>query len=162
MKDWKESIIEVIGTLKTNEDGKIAMTPNKYHKYTVTLKVRESTELDILARKNTYVFVDGVREVDAGAFKKLEEKGVINGQTRIVATGHLVRTPGKPGMNDLFNLKTLGFRLAEEGETVEVDFDDALTKDEWAEIRQEHFASIATATVSPTAPTAPTAPVAPF
>ena len=157
MKNWKESIIEVIGTMKTDENGKIAFTVNKFGKYTATLKVAADTPWNKLARKNTFVFVDGLRQDDVNAFEELEEKGEINAATRLVITGHLVRTPGKPGMNDLYNLKTLGVRPAAKDENITVNLDEALTKDEWQVIRKEKFGG-STGAAAPVAPSAPVAP----
>ena len=60
-------------------------------------------------------------------------------------------------MNDLLNIKTLGIRPAAKGETVAINLDEALTKDEWQVIRKEKFGG----TITTSAPVAPTAPVAP-
>lgn len=159
MKNWNETIIEMIGTLKTNTEGKIAFTPNQFGKFTATLKVAAETPWSTLERKSTFVFVDGLRDKDVEAFKELEAAGEITKETKLVVVGHLVRTPGKPGMNDMFNLKTLGIRPATEGEHVTVDFKEALTKDEWQVIRKEKFGGTA---ISGAAPSAPVAPAVPF
>jgi hypothetical protein len=158
MKTWNETIVELIGTLKTNDEGKIAFTSNQFGKFTATLKVAANTPLSVLARKNTWVFIDGLRQADVDAFKELEAGGEVNGMTRMVITGHLVRTPGKPGMNDMLNLKTLSIRPAVEGENMTVDFNEALTKDEWQTIRKERFGGTTAYTTAPTAPVAPSVP----
>ncbi len=158
-KNWNETVIEIPGTLKTNEEGKIVFTENKFGKFTATLKVSENTAWNILARKSTFVFVDGLRKVDVDAFQKLEAEGEINATTAWVITGHLVRTPGKPGMNDLLNLKTMRIRPKADNEEVTFSLDEALTKDEWQVIRNEKFKGTA---MQSEAPTAPEAPICPF
>ena len=158
-KNWNNTTIEVIGVLKTDESGKIVFKKNQYEKYTATLKVYDDTPWSTLQRKPTWVFVDGLRSQDVEALKKLEAQGDINGTTRLVITGHLVKSPGKPGMNDLLNLKTLGIRPAAESEKLVVDFNEALTKDEWQVIRKERFGGVASQTAAPSAPIAPAAPV---
>lgn len=155
-KNWNETIIELIGTMKTGEDNKIIFTPNQFGKFTATLRVAIDTPWSTLERKSTWVFVDGLRERDVEAFKALEASGEITKETRLVIRGHLVRTPGKPGMNDLFNIKTIAIRPATKDETAFVNFDDALTKDEWQVIRNERFHG--TAVEAPVAPTAPSVP----
>jgi hypothetical protein len=157
-KNWNESIVEMIGTLKTDENGAIVFKPNQFGKYTATLKVAANTPLNILARKSTFVFVDGLREIDVKAFEELANAGEINGTTRLVVTGHLVRTPGKPGMNDMFNLKTLGIRPAAQNESIAINLDEALTKDEWQVIRKEKFGGTMASAEAPTAPVAPSVP----
>lgn len=154
--NWNETIVEVIGVMKAGENNKIAFTANKFGKYTATLRVADDSPLNVLARRSTFVFVDGIRQVDVDAIEKLQESDIITSKTRVVITGHLVRTPGKPGMNDMFNIKTLSIRPAKEDENITVNFDEALSKEEWQVIRKEKFGG--TASVAPTAPTAPVAP----
>ena len=127
MKNWENTTVEIPGTMKTDKDGKIIFTENQFGKYTATLKVCESTPLSVLARKSTFVFVDGLRKMDVEAFREMEAAGEISVTTAWVITGHLVRTPGKPGMNDLLNLKTMRIRPKATGETVVFDSDEALT-----------------------------------
>ncbi len=159
MKNWENTIANIAGTLKTDKDGKIIFTENKFGKYTATLKVCDNTPLSVLARKSTFVFVDGLRKIDVEAFQEMEDAGEITVATAWVITGHLVRTPGKPGMNDMLNLKTMRIHPKASDEKVVFDLDEALTKDEWQIIRKEKFNA---GVVSAEAPVAPTAPTAPF
>ena len=154
-KTWNDTIIEIIGTVKTGEDGRIAFKANQYGKYTATLKVAADSPWSRLARKNTFVFMDGLRKTDVDDLKQLEEDGEIDGTTRLVVIGHLVRTPGKPGMNDLYNVKTLGIRPATKNENFVVKFEDALSKEEWQVIRKERFGEATAPTAAPVAPSVP-------
>lgn len=157
-KNWNESIVTIPGTLKTDETGKIEFTPNKFGKFTAKLKVAADTPLSRLARKNTSVFVDGLRPQDVDDIKQLESEGTITGTTVIVITGHLVRTPGKPGMNDLLNLKTLSLRPKMKNENIVYSLEEALTKDEWQVIRKEKFGGVTAHGEAPAAPVAPSVP----
>lgn len=157
-KNWNNSIVNIPGTIKVDSEGKIAFTANQFGKFTATLKVADDTPWTRLARKTTFVFVDGLRQTDVDAFKALEAAGEITGSTELVFTGHLVRTPGKPGMNDILNLKTLGIRPKAEGEKIVYSIDEALTKDEWQFIRKERFGGTTTPTAAPVAPAVPVAP----
>lgn len=157
-KNWNESIIETIGTLLTDENGKIKFTANKFGKYTATLKIAANTRWSRLERKNTFIFVDGLRPSDVEDIQSLEADGEITATTRLVVTGHLVRSSGKPGMNDVFNIKTLGIRPAAENEQIAINLDEALTKDEWQTIRKEKFGGTTAYTSAPAAPVAPSIP----
>ena len=157
-KNWDNTIIEVVGTLKADETGKISFKAHQYGKYTATLKVAADTAWSRLARRTTFVFIDGLRPADVEDLKALEEAGEISKETRLVFTGHVVKTPGKPGLNDLLNLKTLGIRPAVENEIHVVNFDDALTKDEWQVIRKEKFGGTSAQVEAPSAPVAPAVP----
>lgn len=154
MKNWNNTIITIIGTLKT-ENGSISFKENKFGKFTASLKVADDSPWTVLSRKATFVFVDGLRKSDVDAFASLQEDGKINGSTRIAVTGHLVRTPGKPGMNDMLNLKTMSIRAAKKDETGLMDFDTALSKEEWTILRNEKFSGSTEASEAPTAPVAP-------
>lgn len=159
-KNLQNSIIEVIGTILTDENGKIKFKSREFDKtkkYSVTFKVAEDSEWAVLSRQVTFVTVDCLDERDFNALSSLNEKGEINKATRLVAIGYLVKTPGKPGMNDFYNLKKKSFRLAKENEHITVNFDEALTKEEWQVIRSKKNNSNA-----PVAPSAPVAPAAPF
>ena len=157
-KNWNDSIQTIPGTMKTDKDGKIIFTVNQFGKYTATLKVYVDNPWSTLERKPTWVFVDGLREQDVNAFKQLENDGEINNQTELVVTGHLVKTPGKPGMNDMYNLKTLGIRAKQKDEKLVFSLDEALSKDEWQVIRKEKFGGSAAQTAAPSAPVAPSVP----
>ena len=157
-KNWNESIVEIIGVMKTAENGEIKFEQNKFGKFTGTLKIAPETPWSILARKCTFVFLDGLRKADVDMFKVLENNGEVNGTTRLVVTGHLVRTQGKPGMSDFFNMKTMSIRPAANDEHITFNLDEALTNDEWQVIRKEKFGARAYASEAPTAPTAPVAP----
>ena len=159
-KNWNETIIAIIGVLLTDDNGLIDFKSNQFGKYTATMKVAENSRWNILQRKNTFVFIDGLREADVKVLKEMEADGEISGKTKLKIIGHLVRTPGKPGMNDLFNLKTMSINPAMDDEVSEVNFDEALTKEEWRTILNEKFIqTIPAAPVAPTAPVAPSAPV---
>ena len=159
-KNWDNTIKEIPGTLVTDKDGKVEFKKNQYGKYSIRLKVMEDDPWAVLERKALWIFVDGLRESDVKALKKLEDDGRFDGETRVVITGHLVRTAGNPGMNDLLNLKWIKAR-PEAGKTVAYTLEDALSKDEWqviyTEKKTERDAALASA-----APAAPVAPTAPF
>jgi hypothetical protein len=157
---WNDTVVKVKGVFKMNEDDNIAFTPNKFGKFTATLKVKGETDWDIVGRRSTFVFIDGLREQDVEAFNRMKSRGDITNATELVVIGHLVRTPGKPGMNDILNMKTLSVRPAMKDEDGFVNFDEALTKDEWQIIRKQRFNE--TSGEAPVAPTAPTAPSVPF
>ena len=160
MKNWKDTIIKAIGTLKTDENGDFALTAKEFNgniKYTATLVITDNSPLNVLRRKNYWVYIDGIRECDKQALEALKKAGTINAKTLWVVSGHLVRTPGKPGQNDLYNLKSTGMDLAKENDTPMIDFNEALTKEEWQVIYREKSGKAATS-----APVAPTAPTAPF
>lgn len=156
---WKETIIEIAGTMKTDDNGEIVFTAKQFKdktKFTATLVVADKSPLSVLARKNVWIFMDGLRKEDVEALKALKDQGKIDASTRWVASGHLVRTPGKPGMNDILNLKVTSMRLAGDNETPFVDFDEALSKDEWQVLKNERFnKALAEAPVAPTAPSVP-------
>lgn len=160
MKNWENTIVTVIGTMRTDKDGKILFVENKFGKFTATVKVAEDDPWAILARENTFVFVDGIRKEEVGAFQRLENKGTLNGSTKLAITGHLVRTPGKPGMNDILNMKVTNIHPAKDGQTGIMNFDEALTREEWQKIYNEkRYGSAAPA---PSAVEAPVAPEVPF
>ena len=157
-KNWNDTIVEIIGTLKTGMDGKIEFTSRQFEKtvkYTAKLKVAPDDRWSRLGRRNTFIFIDGLRQSDVDDLKGLEEDGEVNGETRIVVTGHLVMTPGTPGMNDLYNLKYLRLRPAASGENKVLNLNEALSREEWQKIREERKSGGAVPTVAPTAPVAP-------
>ena len=158
-KNWENTIKEIPGTLVTDKDGKIEFRKNQYGKYSIRLKVIEDDPWAVLERKTLWIFVDGLREKDVEAFKKLENEGKINGETRVVITGHLVKTPGNPGMNDLLNLKWIKARK-EAGTPVTYTLEDALSKNEWQVIytAKKTERDAASAAAAPAAPVAPAAP----
>ena len=161
MKNWKESIIEALGIFKTDENGHIIFTPKQFGdkiKYTATLIVADDSPFAVLARRNTWVFIDGIRQSEVDAFRTLEAQKIIDAHTKWVASGHLIRSEGRNGLNDLYNLKSTGFRLAKEDEKLVVNFDEALTRSEWQTIKEERR----NGTGSTEAPSAPEAPIAPI
>ena len=159
-KNLENTIVEIIGNVLTDENGKIKFKSREFDKtkkYSITFKVAEDSEWAVLSRQVTFVTVDCLDERDFNALTSLNEKGEIDKTTRLVAIGYLVKTPGKPGMNDFYNLKKKSFRLAKADEHITVNFDEALTKEEWQVIRSKKNGNAA-----PEAPSAPVAPAAPF
>ena len=159
-KNWDNTIKEVPGTLVTDSNGKIEFKMNKYGKYSFKLKVKEDDPWAVIGHEIIWITVDGLKKNEVESFKKLEEKGEINGETRMVVVGHLVRTPGNPGMNDFLNLKWIKGRK-EAGKPVAYTLEDALLKDEWQVIYTEKKAE-RDAAIASAAPSAPVAPAAPF
>lgn len=158
-KTWENTIIEIKGILKTDENGKIIFTERQFGetiKYTATLIFEDDSPEAILARRNTWIFVDGIRQREVEAFRDLEEKGKTNSSTEWIAAGHLIRTPGKGGLNDLFNLKVTSFRKAKKEDHKVVDLEEALSKNEWQKIKAAKFSGIEN--VETSAPTAPSVP----
>jgi len=159
---WNDTMIEAIGTLKVDKNGEIDLTAKKFKdtvKYTATLIVADDSPLNVLRRKNHWIYIDGLREDDKKALEALKKSGVIGAKTFWKVFGHLVRTPGKPGMNDLYNIKTTGLDLAKEGEVPKIDLEAALTKEEWHVVLNEKLGKSAKPAEAPSAPIAPTAPV---
>ena len=157
-KNWNNTIVIINGTMKVDENGKIVFVERKFDKsvkYTATLKVEDDSPFAILARKNIFVFMDGLRQEDVDAFKKLEEAGKIDRTTCWAVTGHLVKSEGKPGMNDLYNLKVMSISVADENKPSVINLDEALTRDEWQVIYKEKRAAKVAASVAPTAPAVP-------
>ena len=158
-RNWENTIVDIMGVLKTDENGKIVFTERQFGekvKYTATLIFEDDSPEAILARRNTWIFVDGIRQREVEAFRDLEEKGKANSSTKWIATGHLVRTPGKGGLNDLFNLKVTGFRKAKKGDSNVINLEEALSKNEWQEIKAAKFSGIEN--IETSAPTAPSVP----
>ena len=152
-----------ISTEKTDKDGKVVYTAHQFNqsvKYTLRMRIEDDDPWKTLAHKSTWVFLDSIPQKMMDAIWELEERGAINSTTRLAATGHLVYTPGKPSLDDLYNLKTMFIVPAEEDVSVP-DLKDALTKEEWHAIYSAKRSG-RTSAEAPVAPTAPVAPSAPF